>query len=189
MYKKEHSVTVLLENRPDLLNRTVSLLHRRAFEVTSFSLGKTERDEVARLTVVVLGREGEGDRLARELRLLVQVIRVDASKKPSVARHHALVKIAADTSSRAELLQLCEVFRASVIDVARDCLMVEVTGEASKLAGFLEVVRPFGIIELVRTGPLSLGRAGHVLDTQGPEAASVSSWADHRSRIESTQWN
>lgn len=189
MYHAKHSVSILIENRPDLLSRAVSLLHRRAFQVETFSLGHTDREEIARLTIVVRGKDGEGQRLARELGRLVNVIRVDASEKPAVARHHALIKIAADATNRPEVLQLCEVFRAHVVDVARGSIIVELTGEETKMASFLEVVRPFGLVEMVRGAPVSLGRAENVLDTHGPDPASLSSWSAHRSRIESTQWN
>ena len=203
MHATKHSVSILIENRPDLLSRAVSLLHRRAFQVENFSLGHTESERVARLTIVVRDRrsdpkaagqrENEGQRLARELRRLVNVIRVDVSTKPSVARHHALVKIAADAENRPEVLQLCEVFRAHVVDVARKSVIVELTGEETKMASFLEVVRPFGIVEMVCGAPVSLGRAENVLDSpalSGDNAAPhPSSWFDHRSRVESTHWN
>ena len=189
MFTTKFCVTALLENRPDLLSRTVALLHRRSFELDGFTLGHTDRDEVARLTLVIAGSQGEAERLARELKRLVHVIRVDVARRPGVVRQMALVKVSTRPETRPEVLQLCEAFRARLVDVAREMVIVELTGEEAKIDNFIEVLRPFGIVEMVRSGPVALGRSDDVLDTPAADPASLSSWTEHRSRIESTQWN
>lgn len=191
MFFETVRVSALFENRPDLLSRTVGLLYRRSFDVVSFSLGQTDRPEVARLTVVVKGHEAEGKRLEREMQRMIHTIRVDASRRPAVDRCHGLIKVGADTASRADIFQLCEVFRAQVIDVANDSMIIELAGEGAKINSFVEVLRPFGIVEMVRSGPMSLGRSDHVLDDtdRNEKTQMPSTWTEHRREIESTELN
>lgn len=176
-----HTLIALLENRPGVLNRAVSLFRRRAFNLDSLTVGRTDRDEVSRMTVVVQGTRAEAERLARELDRLVTVIRVEPlNGHPAVSRDLALIKVAVDAETRREVMQICEVFRARIIDVARRSVIVELTGTESKIEGLAELLRPFGIIEMVRTGLVAMARADHVLDRDGYE----SSWVEHRKQIQ-----
>lgn len=181
MESGKHTLIALLENRPGVLNRAVSLFRRRAFNLDSLTVGRTDRDEVSRMTVVVQGTRAEAERLARELDRLVTVIRVEPlNGHPAVSRDLALIKVAVSAETRPEVMQICEVFRARIIDVARDSVIVELTGTESKIEGLAELLRRFGIIEMVRTGLVAMGRADHVLDRGGYE----SSWLEHRKQIQ-----
>ena len=170
-------VSALVEDRPDLLSQTVSLLRRRNFTTDSVTVGKTDEPHIARLTVTLDDQPKEAQRLARELKRLMYVIRVeDLTWKPAVLRELVLIKVRVDPESRAQVAQLCEVFRGRIVDVAQETVIVETTGDAEKIAGFLEVLRPFGIAEMARTGPVALGRANQVLQGDGKE----SSWLQRR---------
>ena len=184
-------VSALVEDRPDLLSQTVSLLRRRNFVTESVTVGKTDEPHVARLTITLvnpaagLGRTvDEAGRLARELQRLMYVIRVeDLTRKPTVLRELVLIKVRVDPATRAQVAQLCEVFRGRIVDVAKDSVIVETTGDAEKIAGFLEVLRPFGIAEMARTGPVALGRADRVLESTEQD----SSWRARRRRQDAEQ--
>lgn len=181
MENSKHTLIALLENRPGVLNRAVSLFRRRGFNLDSLTVGRTDRDEISRMTVVVQGTQAEAERLTRELRRLVNVIRVEPlAGHPSVARDLALIKVTVDAETRPEVMQLCEVFRARIIDVAQSSVIVELTGDESKIEGFAELLRPLGIIEMVRTGLVAMGRADHVLDEDGYR----SSWVEHRRQLQ-----
>ena len=180
----KHTLIALLENRPGALNRVVSLFRRRGFNLDSLTVGRTDCEEISRLTVVVQGNRAEAERLARELDRLVSVIRVEPlNGRPAVSRDLALIKVTVDASTRAEVSHLCDVFRARIIDVAQGSVIVELTGSESKIEGFAEMLRPLGIIEMVRTGLVAMTRADHVLDRHGYD----SSWVEHRKRVQTAR--
>lgn len=171
-------VSALVEDRPDLLSQAVALLRRRNFDARSVTMGKTDEPHVARLTVTLPDdNPSEAERLTREMGRLLYVLEADnLTGKPSVLRELALVKVRAGADERAQVAQLCEVFRARIVDVAKDTVMVETTGDGEKIAGFLEVLRPFGIVEMARTGPVALGRADRALVNETTE----STWMQRR---------
>lgn len=172
-------VTALAENRPDMLNHTVALLHRRAFQLDSILFGRTDHERVARLTFAVRGQASEGERLERELGRLLYVLEVEnLTSRPTVVRELALVKVQTAAGNREQAARLCELFRARVVDVAPRSLVAEITGDCSKIDGFLAVLRPLGIVEMVRTGPLALARAEHAL-----AAELDSTWAAHTANL------
>ncbi|MEM1179602.1 MAG: acetolactate synthase small subunit [Acidobacteriota bacterium] len=177
--EREAVVSALVEDRADVLSQSVALLRRRGFRCASVTLGKTDRDHIARLTVTLEDGD-EAPRLARELRRLLYVLSVDnLTDEPSVLRELLLVKVGAGVDERAQVAQLCEVFRGRIVDVGPETVIVETTGDAEKIAGFLEVLRPFGILEMNRTGPVVLARADRVLAT-GPDDEST--WLRRRRR-------
>ncbi len=177
----KHTLIALMENRPGVLNRAVSLFRRRAFNLDSLTVGRTDCEEISRMTVVVQGTRAEAARLARELERLVTVIRVEPlNGRPAVERDLALIKVTATPETRSEISQLCEVFRARIIDVAKSSMIVELTGTETKIEGFVELLKPLGIIEMVRTGLVAMGRADNVLDRNG----HASSWVAHRERVQ-----
>jgi acetolactate synthase-1/3 small subunit len=177
----KHTLIALLENRPGALNRVVSLFRRRGFNLDSLTVGRTDSEEISRMTVVVQGNRAEAERLARELDRLVSVIRVEPlNGRPAVSRDLALIKVTVDARTRPEVSHLCDVFRARIIDVAPGSVIVELTGSESKIEGFAELLRPLGIIEMVRTGLVAMTRADHVLDRHGYE----SSWVEHRNQVQ-----
>ena len=164
----KHILAALVENRPGVLARVANLFRRRSFNIDSLSVGRTQRDHVSRMTIVMESDAAEADRLVKNLYKLVDVVHVDhLHGQPAVARDMALVKVKADSSNRREVIQLCDIFRARIIDVGAESLVVEITGEEEKIEHFTELVRPFGIVEMVRTGVIAMGRGGHTLKDAG----------------------
>ena len=158
-----------LEDRPGALNRVVSLFRRRGFNIESLSVGRTEKDGVSRLTVVVLADDDTARRLEANLYKLVDVLRVeDVTRAPAISRELAFVKVRASPERRTELLQLCEAFRARVVDVGPASIIVESTGAQDKLDGLIEVLRPFGILEMVRTGAVAMARSTPAIPFSDP---------------------
>jgi acetolactate synthase-1/3 small subunit len=150
-----------LEDRPGVLNRVASLFRRRGFNIESLTVGRTERPGVSRMTLVVRTDDDAARRLEANLYKLVNVLAVeDVSHAPTVVRELALIKVRANGDVRAAVMQLCEVFRARVLDVTPDVLVIEATGAQDKLDGLIEILRPYGVLELVRTGAVAMTR-GH----------------------------
>jgi len=154
------TLVAYVEDRPGVLNRVVSLFRRRGFNIDSLTVGRTERAGISRLTVVVQADDDTAPRLEANLYKLVDVVHVeDLTRSPAVTRELAFVKVRASPERRSELLQLCEAFRARVVDVAPASIIVEATGAQDKLDGLIEVLRPFGILEMVRTGAVAMARS------------------------------
>ena len=154
-----HTIVVHVEDKPGVLNRVASLFRRRGFNIESITAGHSEEPGVTRMTIVMVGDDVIAKRVVANLYKLVNVVRVeDVTYNPTVLRDLALIKVQADSTIRAEVLQLCDVFRARAVDVAPDALIVEITGTEDKIEGLLEVLRPFGIIEIARTGRLAMTR-------------------------------
>ncbi|WP_224364514.1 acetolactate synthase small subunit [Hyalangium versicolor] len=148
-----------VEDRPGVLNRVISLFRRRAYNIDSLTVARTERPNISRITLVVMADDREARLLEANLYKLINVLYVEhISDQSTVARELALIKVRADEESRAKVLQLCEVFRARAIDVTPSSLMVELTGTSDKIDGLIEVLRPHGIIEMVRTGSIAMAR-------------------------------
>ncbi|HWE22593.1 MAG TPA: acetolactate synthase small subunit [Myxococcales bacterium] len=158
-----HTFVATVEDRPGTLNRVVSLFRRRGFNIASLTVGRTERAGISRIALVVQADDDTARRVQANLEKLVDVLQVqDMTGAAAVSREFALVKAQVAPEKRAELLRLCSLFRARVVDVSPATITVEITGEPDKVDALLEVVRPFGIAEMVRTGPLAMGRGGEV---------------------------
>lgn len=150
---------VYVDDTPGVLNRVASLFRRRAFNIVSLTVGHTERPGISRMTIVVDADEAGARRIEANLYKLVNVLRVEnVSAVPSISRDLALIKVAATQDSRGDIMQLVDVFRARVVDVAPDSLVIETTGTEDKIDGLLEVLRPYGVIEMVRTGRVAIAR-------------------------------
>ncbi len=163
----KHILVARVENKPGVLNRVASLFRRRGFNIDSLTVGETEVPEISRMTIVVDTSRTDATRVVHNLYKLVNVIEVeDITERPSVVRDLVLLKVKADARTRPEIIQLTEVFRGKVVDVAPDSLILELTGEEEKIRSFIEVMRPFGILEMVRTGIVAMTRGsspnGHV---------------------------
>ena len=157
---------VYVEDKPGVLNRIASLFRRRAFNIESLTVGRTEQPSISRMTIVMEGNDQKALRFEALLYKLVNVLRVEnVSKTSSVERDLALVKVRSSREDRGQILQICDVFRARPVDVGVNALIVEITGSEEKIDGLIEVLRPFGIIELVRTGLVAM--------TRGAEAPSI----------------
>jgi acetolactate synthase-1/3 small subunit len=154
-----HTFAVYVDNKPGVLNRVASLFRRRAFNIESLTVGHTERPGISRMTVVVDTDEHGSRRLEANLYKLVPVRRVDnITSAPSITRDLALIKVAATGADRAHVMQLVEVYRARVVDVSAESLVIETTGTEDKIDSLLDVLRPYGLIEMVRTGRVSMVR-------------------------------
>jgi len=163
---QSHIFAVYVEDRPGVLNRVVSLFRRRGFNIESLSVGHTDRSGVSRMTIVMEAEEAAARLVEANLYKLVNVLRVEElTDSDAVLRDLALIKVRADAEQRAQVLQIVKVFRARVVDVVTDALIVEITGGEDKIDGLLEVLRPFGIIEMARTGTIAMKR--------GAEAPSI----------------
>jgi acetolactate synthase I/III small subunit len=146
-------------NDPDVISRVTLLCRRRRFPIDSLTIGKTESSGFLRLTLVVEADAESASRLSAHLEKLVDVARVeDVTERPVVVRDLAMIKVAAPPESRADIMQLVQVFRARVVDVASDSLVIETTGTEDKVDGLLQVLRPFGVKEMVRTGRVAMCR-------------------------------
>jgi len=160
--KKEESMQTLVayvENKPGVLNRVSSLARRLAINIDSLTVGPTENEEIARMTVVAHTDERGAHRLEASLVLLAENI----SSRALLERDLALIKVAADQQNRPHLMELIKVFRARVVDVAPESLIIEVSGTVDKIDGLLEVLRPFGVLEMARTGRISMTRGNDLL--------------------------
>ena len=156
-----NTFVVHVENRPGVLNRVASLFRRRNFNIESLAVGRTDNPDVSRMTIVVGCPNGDVDahRIEANLYKLVNVIDVqDVTHQPSVTRDLALIKVQVGPERRAEVNGLAEIFRARIVDVANDSLIIEITGDEDKIDGFVDVLRPYGIMEMVRTGTVSMLR-------------------------------
>jgi acetolactate synthase-1/3 small subunit len=154
-----NTFVVYVENKPGVLNRVASLFRRRAFNIESLTVGHTEKPGVSRMTIVVESDQDGARRVEAHLYKLVNVLLVEnVTGVPAVTRDLAMIKVSATPETRSHLLQLVHVFRARVVDVAPESLIVEITGAEDKIDGLLEVLRPFGILETVRTGRVAMAR-------------------------------
>jgi len=154
-----HTFVVYVENKPGVLSRVVSLFRRRAFNIDSLTVGRTEKPEVSRMTITVDADEDQAARIVANVYKLVNVLLVDdVSDQAAIVRDLALIKVGATHEARSHVLELAGVFRARVVDVAPDSLTVEITGTEDKIDGLLEVLRPFGLLEVVRTGIVAMRR-------------------------------
>ena len=150
---------VHVENKPGVLTRVASLFRRRAFNIDSLTVGRTEKPEVSRMTITVEADEDQARRIEASLYKLVNVLLVeDITDEPAITRDLAMIKVAVEHNERSHVLQLVNVFRARVVDVAPESLILEITGSEDKIDGLLEVLRPFGILEMVRTGIVAMRR-------------------------------
>ncbi len=169
----QHTLVAYVEDLPGVLNRVASLFRRRAFNIESLAVGHTEQPGVSRMTIVVDTDEVGARRAEASLYKLVNVLRVeDVSGLPTVARDLALIKVTADGANRTQVMQLVDVFRARVVDVASESLIVEITGTEDKIEGLVEVLRPFGIIEMVRTGIVAMTRGAATVPVNPPLVAA-----------------
>jgi acetolactate synthase I/III small subunit len=148
-----------VEDRPGVLNRVASLVRRRGFNIESLTVGHTDKPGISRMTLVFDSEAAAVPRIEANLYKLVNVLQVEnLTAAPSVFRDLAMIKVAASAETRGHLMQLVEVFRARVVDVAPESLVIEITGTEDKIEGLVEVLRPYGVIEMVRTGRIAMAR-------------------------------
>jgi acetolactate synthase-1/3 small subunit len=157
---RPHTFIAYVEDKPGVLNRIASLFRRRGFNIVSLVVGRTERPEVSRLTVVVEADDDTARRIEANLYKLVNVLEVHdvTNNQKTVARELALIKVRAGGDQRNDVLKVCDVFRARVVDLGSDTLTVEITGTQDKIDGLVDVLRPYSIVEMVRTGVVAMTR-------------------------------
>ena len=159
-----------VEDRPGVLNRVVSLFRRRGYNIESLTVGRSAREDVSRITLVHHAHEDMARRIQANLYKLVNVLYVaDVTTSAAVCREMALIRVKAQNGKRAEVLQLCEVFRARVVDVAPESLCLEITGTQDKIDSLVEVLRPVGILEMVRTGAVAMLRGTEADQSRAPD--------------------
>lgn len=165
-----HTFSVYVEDRPGVLNRVASLLRRRNFNIHSLAVGHSEIPGVSRMTAVVQTDAGGAQRIQAHLYKIVNVLRVDdITDRPSIVRDLALIKVTADIHTRSALVQLAHVFNARVVDVGPASIVVELSGSETKIDGLIEVLQPYGVLEMVRTGRIAMERG----TGGGPPAADA----------------
>lgn len=156
----KHVISILVDNTFGVLTRISGLFSRRGYNIDSLSVGITEDPKISRMTILVDGDDYVVDQIQRQLSKLIDVIDVRQCKADkSVYRELALVKVKANLEDRSHIVQIVEIFRASIVDVCNETIMVEITGDEGKIEAFLNLVQPFGIEEVVRTGVIALQRS------------------------------
>lgn len=154
-----HVLSMLVENKPGLLTRVAGLFARRAFNIESLAVGPTEIEGLSRITVVVDEELLPLEQVTKQLNKLVNVIKiVELDPESSVQREHMLIKVRVDNQSRSQVLEAVSLFRARVVDVVPEALVIEVTGDSGKINAFLNVLEPFGIKEIAQSGLIAIGR-------------------------------
>jgi acetolactate synthase-1/3 small subunit len=155
----KHTLSVLVENKPGVLARIAALFSRRGFNIDSLAVGETEYPEISRMTVVVDVEDLPLEQVTKQLNKLVEVLKVvELEPGSAVHRQVMLIKVRADAATRSQVLEMVQMFRAKVVDVATDSLTIEATGTADKLTALLEVLDPYGVKELVQSGVVAIGR-------------------------------
>lgn len=166
-----HVLSALVQNVPGVLAHVAGMFSSRGYNIDSLAVGETEDPQLSRMTFVVVGDDSLLEQVRKQLEKIVTVVRVDdISSKEFVERDLILVKVRAEGNKRTEIGELCQVFRARIVDVAPNQVIVEVSGQEKKIEAFIELMRPFGIVELVRTGRIAMVRG--LADGPG-EAGSV----------------
>ncbi|MEY5062884.1 MAG: acetolactate synthase thiamin-dependent, small subunit [Verrucomicrobiota bacterium] len=154
-----HTISVVVQNRFGVLTRIAGLFSGRGFNIDTLNVGPTQNDKVSRMTIVVVGNDQVLEQVVKQLKKLVDVLEVyDFKDGDVIDRELILLKVKASSSTRPEVMQICDIFRAKIVDVQSSSLAIEVTGDESKIDKFLALMKPFGILELSRTGRIALPR-------------------------------
>jgi acetolactate synthase-1/3 small subunit len=156
---RKHVLSILVENKPGVLTRIAGLFARRGFNIDTLAVGPTEDERVSRITLTLDGALHPIDQVTKQLHKLINVLKIrDLEPAEMLGRELALFKIAADGPARTEVMQICEIFRAKIVDVTRRSVVAEITGTCEKVDAFEQLVRPFGLIEMARTGEIAISR-------------------------------
>ncbi len=156
----QHILSVLVENKPGVLSRVTGLVSRRGFNIDSLSVGPTDDDSMSRITIIVNADELGYEQLTKQLNKLISVFKItDLTDQEAIERELVLIKVSCSPERRGEIIEIANVFRAKIVDVARSSLTIEATGDESKLKGMEDLLRPYGIKEVTRTGKIAMARA------------------------------
>jgi len=158
-----HIISVLVENKSGVLAKISGLFSRRGFNIESLAVGPTENDEISRITIVVNAENHGIEQIVKQLYKLINVIKIqELDPLNIVERELVLIKVSTDSKTRAEVLEIVNIFRANIVDVGKKSLIVEITGARSKINALEEMLRPYGILELVRTGKIACSRGSKI---------------------------
>jgi len=156
---QQHTVVALVYDKPGVLNRVVSMVRRRAFNIGSLAVSHSETPGLSRMTFVIEGDDTVQEQVTKQLRKLVDVVKVsDLKGANAVYRELSLVRVSATAATRSEIIQIVEIFRANIVDVGHDSLIIEITGDEEKLESFVTLLKPFGVLEIMRSGRLAMVR-------------------------------
>lgn len=154
----KYTISALVENKPGVLARVASLFRRRGFNIDSLTVGRTDRDEISRMTIVVEGDEKVLEQVTKQLNKLIEVIKVSNITINAVERELCLIKVHTTPEKRSEIIEITNIFRARIVDVARDSFIIEITGDEDKIEAFIDLMRQYGIKELARSGKVAMAR-------------------------------
>jgi len=155
----KHTLSILVENKPGVLTRVAGLFARRGFNIDSLVVGETENPLLSRMTITVDEQDQPVEQVTKQLHKLINVLKItDLDPAGSVERELLLIKVKADAKIRAEIMQMVEIFGATIVDVTSEVLLIEMTGPREKVGAFIDLLAPFGIVELMRTGRLAMSR-------------------------------
>lgn len=159
----KHILGVLVENNPGVLSKVSGLFSRRGFNIESLAVGVTEDPAISRMTIVVEGDSYVVEQVTKQLNKLIEVIKVENISQNSVVRELALIKVNAVNSTRNEIMQIANVFRANIVDISKNYLTIEITGDDQKISALVEMLDEFGIKEMVRTGIIAIDRGNKMI--------------------------
>jgi acetolactate synthase-1/3 small subunit len=170
------TITALVQDRPGVLNRVSSMFRRRGFNIASLAVGHSEEPDLSRMTFVVEGDDRVVEQVTKHLHKLIDVIRVsDISNQNIVSRELALIKVRSNVQSRSEIMQIVHIFRANIVDVAADSLIVEVSGDEDKIDSLHDLLKSFGVVEVMRTGTIAMNRGA---DGRSRRQTARADWGD-----------
>ena len=160
----KHVLSVLVENHAGVLSRVSGLFSRRGFNIDSLAVGVTENPEISRITIVVDGDEYVVEQVSKQLNKLIDVIKIkQLDKSESISRELALIKVKATATTRSEIIQIVGIFRANIVDVSKSTLTIEISGGTEKVAALEDMLKQFGIKEIVRTGTIAIERGNRII--------------------------
>jgi acetolactate synthase-1/3 small subunit len=163
--RRRHLLSALVQNQPGVLAQVSGMFASRGFNIDSLAVGETENPHLSRITVVVMGDDRHLEQVSKQLEKLIPVVKVhDISREDYVERDLMLIKLKAPAAERQEIQSLVQIFRGRIVDVSTDALLVEISGKENKIEAFIEAVRPYGILELARTGRIALVRGSRHLE-------------------------
>lgn len=166
----KHTLSVLVENRSGVLSRVAGLFSRRGFNIDSLAVGVTENPEVSRITIVVDGDDYTVEQVSKQLNKLIDVIKIRVlENSESISRELVMMKVNATASTRSEIVQIVEIFRAKIVDVSKSTLTVEISGGTDKVAALEDMLKQFGIKEIVRTGTIAIERGNKYIKAGNTE--------------------
>ena len=174
MKKLKHTIVALVENKPGVLNRIASKWRQRGFNIESLAVGHSEIPGLSRMTFVVDGATTDVEQVTKQLYKVIEVVKLsDLTEEDMVARELAMIKVSADATGRSAIVMVADIFRADIVDVSPESLIIEVTGVEEKIDAIIEMLRPYGIKELVRTGRVAMTRGAAASVEAGDGASPI----------------